>query len=63
MTLTDLFNSAFIFVNSFFNAINMGFKLLFNDTPAIFGLRLGWWFLLFGLFGLVISRITGGEEE
>lgn len=63
MTLTDLFNSSLIFVQSFFNAINSGFKFLFNDTPALFGLKLGWWFLLFSILGLIISRITGEDSD
>lgn len=63
MTLTQLFESALIFVNSFFNSINLGFKLLFNDTPPLFGLNLGWWFLLFAVLGLIVSKIGGDEDD
>lgn len=62
MVFSELLESALIFINSFFNSINLGFKLFFNDLPIIYGLRLGWWFILFAVFGLIVSRI-GGEDD
>lgn len=50
------------FANTFFGVLESGFKLFFNDLPMIFGLRLGWWFILFGILGLLYSFATGGNE-
>lgn len=46
------------FATSFFGVIESCFKLFFNDLPIIFGLRLGWWFILFGLLGLLYNFVT-----
>lgn len=59
MELTQFLNDALIFIDAFFNSVNSGLKLFFNDLPAIFGLKLGWWFLLFGILGLIVDRLRG----
>lgn len=46
------------FATTLFGTIERGFKLFFNDMPVLFGLRLGWWFILFGLLTLFYNYVT-----
>ena len=46
------------FATTLFGTIESGFKLFFNDLPILFGLRLGWWFILFGLLSLLYNYVT-----
>ena len=48
------------FASAFFGAIEKCFKLFFNDMPSLFGLKLGWWFILFGLLTLFLNFIFNG---
>lgn len=56
--MSELINYISQFAASLFGVIESGFKLFFNDLPIIFGLRLGWWFILFGLLGLLYKIVT-----
>lgn len=58
----DLLNYIATWLTTFFGVIETTFKFFFNDAPVIFGLRLGWWFILFGLMGLFVDFLNGGGE-
>lgn len=63
MTFESLLESFGALFNSFLNALDNGLKLFFNDIPPIFGMRLGWWFILFGILGLLRNYVIGGNED
>lgn len=58
--MSELIGYITTFASAFFSAIEKCFKLFFNDMPTLFGLKLGWWFLLFGLLGLLCNFLFNG---
>ena len=50
MGIIDIFNQWF---GVYLHIINQSFKLFLNDMPMIFGLRLGYWFIIIGFFTLL----------
>lgn len=55
--MSELITNISFFASSFFGAIEKCFKLFFSDLPSLYGLKLGWWFILFGIFGLFLNYI------
>lgn len=41
--------------------INDGLKFFFNDMPLLFGLRLGYWFLIVGFLTLFMNWVLYNE--
>ncbi len=58
----DLLNYIATWLTTFLGVVETTFKFFFNDTPVIFGLRLGWWFILAGLLSYISSYLMGGNE-
>lgn len=63
MSLQDLFNSAGLLINQIISSFEVFFKLLFEDLPAIYGIKLGWWFLIFSFTSFLIYKIFGGGDN
>lgn len=57
-SMNELIGYVSQFATTLFGTIESGFKLFFNDLPVLFGLRLGWWFILFGILSLLYNYVT-----
>lgn len=57
-SMSELIGYVSQFATTLFGTIESGFKLFFNDLPILFGLRLGWWFILFGILSLLYYYVT-----